>query len=331
MKRICSLMLVLVLCLGLCACSNNGVEATKDTVSAETTTQVTEPIVDIMGEWVSVKDNTYKITFLEDGTCFYTGTLNPVGTVMSGMIIAGGTVAGTDVTQNSDASENQTYQYDFYRERSIITIFDSLARNYCVAEANGKIVIATMEGETTFVRMGDYEEFHSACVKQFYDKGREDRVELAYGESYLIQKDIYMTVSGYVQGEVADITGNFPLFLQITLENTSEKGIYVRNPGGVVDGVIKPMFSEIIVSVSLQYFKGLSPWGADSLPIAKRTNETITDSDWKLYLDPGTKEEYYLKLGGVYLQAAEQEPIYVVLAFENIEFFYDISAAVAGE
>jgi hypothetical protein len=337
MKRICLFLLVLALCLGLCACGNSGTEEIKNTVFGETTreteetTQLTEPVVDIIGEWVSVKDNTYTVTFLEDGTCFYTGTLGSVGNVMDGMIAVGSVVAGEDVKQNDDGAENQTYQYDYDRERAMITIFSSFTRNYQVAEENGKTVIATMEKEIAFVREENYEEFHSVCVKGFYDQGREGRVELVYGETYMIQDGIRMTVHGWVQGEVADITGNVPLFLQITLENTSEKGIYVRNPGGVVDGVIKPLFSEIAVSVNVQYLSGLISWGSDPLPLAKRTNETMTDADIKLYLEPGGKEEYYLKLGGVYLKAAEQEPIYVVLTFDNVEIFYAISAVLAGE
>ena len=335
MKRVCSLLLVL--CLGLCACNNSAAEETKDTASVETTREteetalVTDPETDIIGEWVSVKDNTYTVTFLEDGTCFYTGTPSTAGNVMGSMIVVGGMVIGDDVIQDDNSDEKQIYQYDYDKERSIITIFSSLTRSYQVMEENGKPVIATIENEISFVRKENYEEFRSVCVKQFYDKGREGREELTYGQSYVIQDGIHMTVNGCVQGEVADMAGNFPLFLQITLENVSEKGIYVRHPGGVVDGVIKPMFSEITVSVDAQYFSSFGSLGFDSLLIAKRTNETMTDSDFKLYLEPGAKEEYYLKLSGIYLQAVEQEPTYAVITFDNIEMFFAISAVLAGE
>jgi hypothetical protein len=231
----------------------------------------------------------------------------------------------------ADGAGDEGYQYDYDKERSIITIFSSLTRSYQIMEENGKPVIATIENEISFVRKENYEEFRSVCVKQFYDKGREGREELTYGQSYVIQDGIHMTVNGCIQGEVADMAGNFPLFLQITLENVSEKGIYVRHPGGVVDGVIKPMFSEITVSVDAQYFNSFGSLGFDSLLIAKRTNETMTDSDFKLYLEPGVKEEYYLKLSGIYLQAVEQEPTYVVITFDNIEMFFAISAVLAGE
>jgi hypothetical protein len=282
---------------------------------------VTEPEVDILGEWVSVKKEDYTLTFQEDGTCFYTGTLIP----------AGGMVVFFENDQTAGTSEPANYKYLFNRELSNITVYTSLTKTYDVIEVDGKTVIATVDGELAFVRPEDYTPFHAANVEQFFNNGLSGRVELVYGEAYEIQDGISMTVTGWVQGETADMHGKYPLFLRITLTNATETGIYVRNPGGVVNGEIKPGFSEVALTVMPQSYLTSSIMMGGSLPIAQRTNETMLDMDSKLYLEPGLTGEYFIKLEGVYSQEVAQEPAYAVLTFANLELFLNLTAAVTAE
>ena len=123
MKKVNFFLLVLALGLSLCACSSNDTTEIKDyeainsaAENQEEASEITEPKIDILGEWVSYKDNTYTVTFQEDGNCFYTGT---PGINMETELVASNvtitlddTASSTETTTLPEANAS-VYKYSF--------------------------------------------------------------------------------------------------------------------------------------------------------------------------------------------------------------------------
>ena len=368
MKKALSLLLALVLCLSLVACGSDGTTETKDneatnttTESQEATTEATEPELDILGEWVSVKDNSYTLTFQDDGTCFYTGT-PPTNTATGSFVIDAtitwnGTVSGTETTTPPETTAPKekvnTYKYTFDPNVSIITIYTSTTTNYEVVIENGKVVIATVDGECAFVRAEDYEEYHAAYlaheeakkqeqIENFYAEGKAGRTELEVGTAYAIQDGLNMTVTDCVLAENANPlyqgSSNFQsLYLKITLENASDEGIYIRQDG-IWEGNIfhYEWGSDVRANVEVKYFGGFSigiiGGSTDASDYVFKYEELgktkAIGAGNHIHLDPGEQSEYYFSISNVSIEQAKQSPVYAIITFDNYEFFCDLSALV---
>ena len=173
MKKLLVLFLALAMLLPLCGCGGNGTEATE------------EETVDILGKWVSVKDNTYTLTFLNDGTCFYNGT-PPTDPRVTGEIL----------TLEEESGENGTsyIAYNFDAAQGQVTVLSTFTSQFDLVMEDGHVVLANADGEAVFVRTESYSIYHAeylaaiqAAFDDFYAEGKEGRTELVTGTAYTIQ------------------------------------------------------------------------------------------------------------------------------------------------
>lgn len=355
MKKTIALLLVLVMCLSLVACGSNGTTETKGneainttTESQKATTEATEPELDILGEWVSVKDNSYTITFQDDGTCFYTGT-PPTNTVTGSFAIDAtitwnGTVSSTETTTPPETTAPEekvsTYKYTFDSALSIITIYTSTTTNYEVVVENGKVVIATVDGEYGFVRAEDYEEYHAAYLEKFYATAKEGRTELEFGKAYTIQDGLNLVVNECVTGEntiYQSVLGNqlANVYLSVVFENASNQGIFIREMAKLGnDGTVTAMRTDVNISVEMNGNPMLTMYSTDGGVgyFCKAIDEgffAVNDSSKKIYLEPGESCECYILIASsINIETVKQTPNYSTITFDNYNFFCDLSALV---
>ena len=331
MKKVFPLLLTLALCLSLCACGGSN-DTPKDE-SNDTPidhNEAAEPSIDILGEWVSVADNTYTLTFLKDGTCFYTGTPPTLSTPNTITIQLGDGTVGTEASP---------YKYTFEAKTKIITIYSTISMNSQVITQNGELIIASINGDPTFVRAKNYEEYHEAYLVQveakhqedvakFFAEGKEGRTELAFDTAYAITDKLTLTATEILRGETADEDGKFPLFLHITLTNTTSESMTVRY-GKDQNGNIKN--SALSFGVNTygygEYFTHTSI-GGDYL-LTGLDDDFTRDGPYRdaLTLGANAQNDYYIRLPRAKSVPSGSsaptyyEPYYVVLSFSNIELY----------
>ena len=371
MKKVNFFLLVLALGLSLCACSSNDTTEIKDyeainsaAENQEEASEITEPKIDILGEWVSYKDNTYTVTFQEDGNCFYTGT---PGINMETELVA----SNVNITLDDTASSTETttlpeanasvYKYSFNPEVSIITIYASTSANYEVKIEDGKTVIEAVGGEEGFVRAENYEEYHAeyfaemqAQFDDFYAEGKEGCTELEFNTAYTIQDGLNMTVTDCALVENTntfniDYIGNNShesLYLKILLENISDEGIYIRQDGIYKDGVYWFEWgSDVRANIEVKRFGEVGSNIDVYMMGTEISHDVLTDaSDYifkyeeleenirlinggnHIYLEPKEKGEYYLYITPIDIEQVKQSPMYAIITFDNYDFFSDLSA-----
>ena len=189
MKKATSLLLALILCLSLCTCG-----------SGNNTNDNTKTNIDILGEWVSVKNQERKLIFNEDDTCV---TLN--GTLV---------------------------QYTVDYDAGIISIYDSSTLNYNIVEENG--VLKLVNSSTEYVRAENYDAAHSTYVNQEISKlakNLEGKAPIEFGAPYQVSNNFELT---FLSCEFASHTTSYGLeiyglWLTVTLRNLTNSTVDWRN------------------------------------------------------------------------------------------------------
>ena len=201
MKKTIALLLALVLCLSLCACgggndapeTNNGNEASNSpTQSQEVTTEATEPELDILGEWISIKNQESKLVFNEDGTC---------------------------VTVSNDVVK---YSVDY--DIGVISVYDSVTRNYNITQEDN-IVKLTING-SDYVRAENFADARAEYVEQAIAEVAEvleGKTPLEFNVPYQLSDKIEITIlSGEFTTHTTRETDVFGLWFTISLHNLTD-------------------------------------------------------------------------------------------------------------
>lgn len=134
------LFLAIAMCLTLCACGGSSdipETKSKEEINAPTenqneTIEASKPSMDILGEWISVKNQESKLVFNEDSTC---------------------------VTVSNDVVK---YSVDY--DIGVVSVYDSVTRNYNITQEDN-IVKLTING-SDYVRAENFEYAHAEYVEQ---------------------------------------------------------------------------------------------------------------------------------------------------------------------
>ena len=190
------------------------------------------------------------------------------------------------------------------------------------------------------------EEERQQQIDAFYAEGRQGRTELEFGTVYTIHDGLNMTVTDSLVACPPFVLGSSNLYLQITLENTSDEGIYIRQDGIYIDDVywIKwgsdipanietKMFSETsadVTEIVVQYASGVENThnASDYVFKFEELDDTAlsVNSGNHIYLEPGEQGEYYLLVKSLNPEQTAEIPTYAIITFDLCEFFCDLSA-----
>lgn len=336
MKRIFTIALALFAALSMVACGKeNDIEGESISPMETVTETQAEPKLEVLGEWVSIKDNTDKLLFRKGGTCVCIG--NAIVSFTQDGLFGMETVPETGEIEK----EENTYPYKWQADR-IVTIEGPHSEVYEVFPDNGNVVMG-IEGKAIFVRAEDYETYHAAYlaeaqkkVDQFCREGKEGRTELVFGTTYSITDKLNMTVHECVRGEIASKDGSYPLLLRATFSNVTDEIVFLRygkynktiqeksdltfyaqtqqmNSNQVVVGFLGTGFSEIVLTGTDDDYTGTGVF---------RDAEVLgPHAEKDYYIKIPSEKMYIYNMYGELTETLSPKAYYTTFKFDKIEFF----------